>query len=521
MKKITLLLLTVFYYNPLMAITKIPRYKQLFYDGHYIASLRNIDRSLTKKEGNLAELYYWKGMSHKRLQNYRQAAYHFSRAIKFKSPPKDLYYEFGQSLIALDKLDKAKLMFALSAKKGVMKAESLYFLSGIFKQQKKLKKSLQTLEQIVKVKESKSELTQIASLEAANIKMELTPEHKKYSIIKREIMPMLTIAYRKDTSTESAKKITHYQAYLDQQYIRNIRLKNKRFISRKEYDLSFSQDIGFDTNVVQEANEADQKATDKESLYYSTHFNSHWRMPLKSKKHHEYIDFDINYEKYHDSDTPIIHENDNYTLTPTISSLWEHSLFNQQATFEGSIGYSYHARDRNQEKDLKLYSKTTTFTIGEKYYFSSKGNFSIKFSYEIVDNHTDTLDSTNYSLYFTQSIRLPPDEIYLLTFKTKHNNTNDSLYEYRDHTFNITHIYLMDHSWQLQSAFSFSLVEYINQKDLRGIEKKFAPSIGLQKTIAKKYKLGLKYAYTRNASKSKSIYDYEKHQIIFNMGLNL
>ena len=79
----------------------------LYQNGSYLETINTLDK-LRKKHGFQSQSLYWQGLCYSKLQLFDKSIQKFKDALAWGAPPKDLFYEYAQSLYAMNQLNLMK-----------------------------------------------------------------------------------------------------------------------------------------------------------------------------------------------------------------------------------------------------------------------------------------------------------------------------------------------------------------------------------------------------------------------------
>ena len=91
--------------------------------------LDEVQKKIKKSSENFNNIqglvFYWKGMSLSRMNEFEAAEEYFIKALKLKYFTNDIYYEYGQVLYVSNKYKRARIAFKKSVKANYKAAVSL------------------------------------------------------------------------------------------------------------------------------------------------------------------------------------------------------------------------------------------------------------------------------------------------------------------------------------------------------------------------------------------------------------
>ena len=518
LKKVTplaLLMTTNLYANSLEEFYKY------FQNGQYPKALQSLE-NFSPKDNVLASKAYLSGLSYSRMQEYDKAIVEFGNAIVQKSQNTDLFYEYGQALYASNELKKARDAFKASADLKYNRPASLYYVAHISQILEEYDMARDFYVMAIRDKTSDAKMRQIAQFQLGETLFSIARLKSNtpailYRRVDRYILPMITSAYNLDKRSSLAPEINQRISEIMQEFNLDPNvLANDRKISPKRHNLTFSQKVRFDDNISLKNEENDVKETMKSSIIYESGLHASYDFVLKKR----YIispDARITYTKHSNQKDPEVYQNDSIVMNFALKNKYEHKLFDLPASLIFDIDYSTTQKDWQAQKKKEFYAKSTTFTIGESFNYFDFGDTTLKFKRKnFIGANTDI---NNHSLVFSadQIISLPIQHLVVLLFEAnlidnfnaKASNTNTYLFR-TDYI--IPEIF---HTYTLSTALAVTMTNTKAQKETRGTELSWNPSIDLSKDLTENSKISLNYDYTKSTSDNpeyaygKSVYTAE------------
>ncbi|MEK6626268.1 MAG: hypothetical protein AABY86_14955, partial [Bdellovibrionota bacterium] len=222
----------------------------------------------------------------------------------------------------------------------------------------------------------------------------------------------------------------------------------------------------------------------------------------------------INFDKYLATNEPAIYRNDELFLAPSIRNAYQNSFFGVESSLLIDFEYSYAQRDYLMTKQLDYYGKSYTFILGENLQLASWGQSIVKGKSQKYYSYSSINDSSTLTVNLTQFMKLNNKRLLLCimdySIYDASNNQNDSA------TWLIRTDYFMTEIWNkttFQMGMMLAFLDTKLQKSTRGTEKKVNPLVKLTRDLSNDVDMSLQYEYTKNISKDKSHYDYDKHVV--------
>ncbi|PIK15261.1 tetratricopeptide repeat protein [Halobacteriovorax sp. JY17] len=487
---------------------------ELFEKGSYTKVIEGLS-SLRETKSIRSTKFYLTALSYNRLQEYDKAIPLFIKAIKAKSGAKDIYYEYGQALYANNDLIKARIAFKKSASMDYKKDSSIYYVAHISQilEENKVAKTYYT--QILNSETAEKNLKQIARFQTGEVLLSMARENEDAQrLVKQFVLPQMDKAVEEDSKSSLAKEIGSRKKEIEREFglDPNILYNGKR-ISSKRWSLSFNQDFTYDSNISLTNDLPSSAASREESFVLKSRMNTGYDFILK-KRFIVNPELGMSVKNHTNRDSDTVKSEDAYDISPTLNMSYEHKAFSNPASLFFNIDYNYNGKYKTALARKAFYSRSTTYTFGEKFKFFTKGDTSLKFKYKDLSSHTTTLfnKTTSFSvdqLYLTSNSTI---FMFLLsydsldTYNNQKNSTDSTLMRVDYINPNI----LPKITLHIGASMTFVSYTDANESSIRGTEKTFTPSIKLTKKISNHLKFSVGYNYTKNSS-LKADYNYTKH----------
>ncbi|MCK5883276.1 MAG: hypothetical protein KAG61_06275, partial [Bacteriovoracaceae bacterium] len=319
---------------------------------------------------------YMMGLSFSRVEEFRSALRSFKIALSLGAVQKDINYEMGQALYAINELNMAKNKFIDSYNVGFKKIPSLYYLGHI---SQLLDQSVQAKKYFLKVASSEkadNNLRQVSTFQLAEVIFAKFSDSNYLikKVVRRYVLPLLNEAIVIDQKSPLADEIRKRKAEILRTYkLNTIILSNGREISKKRLMLNIGLSEKYDNNITYAADDIAASTTIKESSLISEgRVNATYNLvPNRSWV----ITPSINgtYVKHH-KNRPLVYTNDYYQWSLGMGNSFEHTLFEKAASFLLDIDYSYKAKDYQASKSLEFYEEVYELSFGERFRFFKSGD---------------------------------------------------------------------------------------------------------------------------------------------------
>lgn len=491
--------------------------------GNYHKTIHDLKPYLSDPELG-PTLYYLQAICHTRLQSFNPAVESFDQAIRAGHKSKDLQYEYGQALYALELYPDSKKAFAASIKARHMIDSSLYYLGYINEKMNQKTKAKRYYKKMLSFKGTRSELKQSAHLGMARLLLaqaEATQRPEVYveKYVISELEDGIEINPKSSVSPELLKMKSEVMKKYD---LLGYRMKNGRLLPRKQYSAKITQSTQYDTNVVSESDETTRQALEKSSWYSKTEVKGDYFFPWQGQLvlTPSLRAYD---QRYLDRDHSNIYSNDVDSITPKLELSWDHTLFSKAATAYVFSEYNYTTKDYSGVKKNKYFADSWTFGIGEKFNFFDFGRSSLEIKIKDYQNYAPSASADTTTLLATQSISLPWEHLVVAMFNLDFVRYSDSQ---KDNDIYLTRV---DYIWQdiywgmiLNPALAITFTDTKEQSSTRGTEVTYNPSIKLSKSFIKDHlELECEWGFTQTTSDDEANYEYDKHTAGLNISIKL
>ena len=492
-------------------------------NGNYHKVIEEITPLLSDPELE-GTLYYLQAICYSRLQDFDKAIQSFDHAIRSGNRAKDLQYEYGQALYAMEKYVPAKKAFAASIRNRHMQGSSLFYLAYINEQLRLYTKSKRYYSKMLTLNWIKSELKQSAHLGLARILLAQAEATNEAEIgVEDYVIPEIDEGLEIDGHSVIAADLQKLKAQLMKKYdLLGYRMKNGRTLARRRYNASISQSTQYDSNVVNQSDITTRKALEVASWYSKTEVQGDYYFPWEgiivltpSLRAYDQV--------YLDRDHSNIYANDNYSMSPKTEVSWDHSFFQKIGTAYSYIEYNYTGKDYNGTKDYQSYAHSWTYGLGEKLNAFDFGRSSIEVKRKDYQSYTASSNSDTTTVLLTQAATLPWNHVLIgmenIDF-VRYSNPH------KDNNIYLTRLdyLILDLYWgiTLNPAFAITFTDTKQQKATRGTEVTYNPSLKASKLFVQKHvSVEFEWNYIQNKSDDPVNYEYDKHTLGLNLSVQI
>ncbi len=491
---------------------------------------------LTRYQKSLAELkkvrgnsrvmgirYYLEGIILNRLQEYDKAIISFKKSLKRGHKSDDLYYELAQAQYANSELIISRKNFLKSYESNFKKESSLYYCAYISQLLEEYKLAKKYYVKLIKETKDDKRLQQVARFQLAESFLSMVENQDDPArLVSKYIIPNMDEAYETLPKGDLAKDIKNRKKEILKKYglDPNI-MKNGKNLGEDRLAISLKHKYSYDSNITLETDQTTNPISQKDSMIHSTTFNI--QRLYSAAGRFTFTPYMRLKNVFHTNrEEPTVHQNDSQNLAVGSRNTHEHTLFGAQASFQFNYEHNYGRRDRNQNKDVRFFSRTNQFSIGEQFRYFSMGPTTVSIEHKDYKAWTRTLDFRNLAFSINQIIASKNGYLYNVLLRTDRLDTYNNPGTISDsYLFSLAHIYPeIFPSYTLTSSLSLTHLIPKNARDTRGVERTIAPSIEMSKLVSKNVSASFGYDFTRNISKNKQSFDYKKHVVRFQLSAN-
>jgi len=503
----------------------IEQYYIHFKQGQFKTALETLE-SLKPNDASDSTIFYLKAVTLSRLQEFDLSLNQYEKAIASNNQSPDLFYEYGQALYAANEIKKAREAFRTSVQKKFNVQTSLYYVAHISQILEEFEISKDIYLGLIKDKNLDTNLKQISHfqlceslLSIARIKFKNPQELSQR--VEKFILPMLETAYAVDKSTDLARDIQARKNELYNEFKLDPNLlANGRRLPSKRFTLSLSQSVKFDDNITLSNGENDTQQTQKESFVFTTEAYSKYDFVLK-KMYVMSPEIRITQAQHSDRSSPEVYQNDSFLINANLKNKLEHQFKNQPASLLFDLEFSQVNKDWNQKKKKELYASSLAFSIGESFNLFSFGETTLKLKYKNYKGENTDISNKTTSLSVDQTYYLPKQQLLIFLFDFS-SIDNFNLKSSSTDTYLLRFDYILPEifpDYTLSIALATTVTDTKQQKEARGTEMNYNPSIEVSKQIGSNMKTSLTYDMTKSKSKTSS-YAYDKSSLALEFQYN-
>jgi hypothetical protein len=496
------------------------KYKYLYKNAQYESALEALD-SVDFKLLPAGEKAYLVALTFSKIQKYDDAIANFKIAIKLNNKQADLYYEYGQALYGNNNLRAARDCFMKSASSKFNYTASVYYVAYISEILEEYQKAKSYYGKLIKDPNTDKKTLQVSIFQFSKIllnimrKQEITLIELEKNITKnipKYIFPILNKALEVDRDSELAIEITQLIQALTSEFNLDPNIMvNGRRIAPSRVNAYFSLRAKTDDNV---ALSKQYSALLESEGYYKYDFVFNKRVIVAP-------DIRLNFTKYKNQNEPQVYMNDSFTITTDLKNRFEHKIGNRPASFLIDLDFSRQYKDWQGLHKKEYFYQSYGQSIGEQFNYFNSGETTIQVknsNYKDITNSLNNIKSLAVTL--DQYFFLNQGQHLLIATLEAGSADNYNYNLLNTNSYSLRLLYLVFEilpACTLQMGATATFTDTKLQRDSRGNEITFNPSIDLTKKLSESFKLSFNYNYIKNNSRS-DLYFYKRQ--ILGMDLN-
>jgi hypothetical protein len=500
---------------------------EAFQKGAYTEALSLAGRITAVQKDDRAALSLFKAASHAKLQEFDKAIPHYKDAIAQNTDAISVHYDLGQALFATQRLKEAEESFFRSMKRRYKIGASAYYIGYIRQLQEDYKVALGYYRRIQLMKQDRDKVKQPALYQMAEITQDKIAEqeekNEKQKLLRweSEVVPLYERARDFEEGTATYDQSKTKIAELEREFQKLVeKMRNGVPIPRKPFLARFSQDVIYDTNVITLAEGSLDQVSYKDSVISRTglFMRTQWNW---AKRVSFLPELNLMGTMHSRRSTPRVFQNDNINFSPALRTKLEHTSAGAPATLQFDIEYNYMLRDYKQQHRFSTFTKSLGFGLSQRARWLSKRPLTLKVGVKFSENYNPDRNAITPSASISQGIAIGSKELQ--------NNLSAEYLRARN-DFNDEKTYRLRQSMafrelfpkiDLNVSFTTALKDTMKQKGARGNELLLNPTLSLTRSIGNNLEGTLEYGYSKNISKDKRNYQYNKHEYRLGIATNL
>lgn len=502
------------------AQTSLDSFYISFRNGQYKKALDELNQ-IQFDEKDLSTRAYLMAISHSRLQEYDLALKQFALASELKNENSDLYYEYGQALYAANEIKKAREAFKISVAKKNNVSTSIYYIAHISQILEEFEMARDSYVNLLKDKNLDPKLKQISRFQLGETLLSIARVNSKNNEeltrrVEKFILPIMDTAFSIDKSTEISKDIQSRRAEIVNEFKLDPNLLvNGRRISPKRYNLYLSQKVKFDDNISLTNEENNTQQSKKESFIFETEAFAKYDFVLK-KKFTISPEARITFTEHADQTSPDVYQNDALVINANLKNRLEYSFRNRPASLLFDVDTSQISKDWNQQKKREAYASSMTLGFGSMVNLFEIGETTFKIKLKDYTGKNTDISNKTTSFNIDQTFYLQNQHLLVgffdASFIDNFNSPTTSTDTYLIRFDYIIPEVLPDYTFNL--AFATTMTDTKLQKETRGTEMAYNPSIYVTRALGLNSKIIINYDFSKTKSNEAS-YSYNKSILSF------
>lgn len=497
----------------------------LFKKGAYSQAIQKAQSVHSADNETIGSVAFFTATAYAKMQDFEKANSFYRTALNAGNKTESLHYDYGQSLFASQKLKEAEEQFKKSIVKDFKVGASAYYVGFIRQTLEDPTNAKDYYSRLQRMKNDDDHVKQPALYQIADMTYESVAEEKnkkkKIQKLDREVLPLFKKArdYASDTPTyeQAQAKITQIEAEISSEVDRMV---NGNPIPKQAWSLRLTQDFGYDSNVITQADQAVITISDKDSFYLKTALLGKYQMNF-DRRYSITPELNTYAQLYLRRSTPRVYSNDNIVIAPAIRGKYEHFVNKKPATTLMDLEFNLMLRDYNIAHKFPYYSRYWNYMVGERVKWFDTGTTTIKASIKLFESYSPGRNSYTPQLSFQQNIKIFDKWDLSSTFTADYLIARDALNDERNYKIaeSVTLTKLFE-KVDVTPGFTFSAKDTMKQRNSRGIELLYNPNVSFSRELINRVDTDLSYDFTRNISRSRASYQYSKHEVKFTAAYN-
>jgi tetratricopeptide (TPR) repeat protein len=449
-------------------------------------------------------IYYWKGLCYIKLNEFEQANEFLKQAIDIKFNAKDIYYEYAQSLYALDELKKSRIAFKKSVRNKYKVAVSLYYIAYISQQLKDFKKAVVFYNAIEKLpNEQKQDVIQAARMQVADIYLKQVEKMPNtFKSVEKYVIPQYEKALEWDKKSKLADDIREKIKTVQRRYdLLLFKMRNGVPTADPRHFVKFNALYGTNSNV--NASDEDSLSTlnaeDYSSAYYTTGLYARYTL-YPNSSYSISPEFDLSYNNYL-SDSDYIKPNNSLNYRVGLQLNYEHVYNNAPATLYLNLDYSINEDDADSDDKIEKESTKTAVTISEGIQLFVGHPSTLRYRFASTKAVEETNSFVVHSAIWEQILNRGSQTFFFYTaFDMTVYAENETL---NSNAFTLRGDWLFPTLWGVVNPILFAsttMTNYVENTD-RGITNLMTYGLSLNRPLSNKWYMTFDYAMDSQSGK--------------------
>lgn len=511
-KNFLILIFSMFFITNIHSQERMKDFYKFYNQGKYLKAIQELE-SVPGSRGFEKIRAFWIAISYKNLQQFERAIPYFKKAIKLGNRTESIYFEYGQSLYALNELEKARRAFRLSFNTGYKKPYCLYYLANISDILNNPGSTKKNYVRILRDKKADPAIKQIAYFQMGELLYSLI--QNKFEVLRYVedyVLPLWKRGYKILPDSEVAGDIEDRMDEVMYKFnIHPLQMVNGRRLGKKGSSVKGSITYESDDNVTLENEQSTTTATDKSSGIMKVDLDMDYRYVFKQR----FIvtpEASFSYVEHLNDTNPDVFTNDSYTIALAVRNKWEHTFFKKRASFIFDYDYSYLARDKEQASKRDFYGRSNIFTVGQKARLFKRGDTTFKLKFKDFKSFSTSQNNTSTTFHFDQLWITESNKVLIGLFLFEDSDFEDTSLNNKSYLFRLDYV-LPSVFWKGDLGLNISANFVDNYNDsTRDIDKTYTFGFRYDKRISNNYKWNLTYERSK-ATSDDAASEYTKNVI--------
>ncbi len=465
-----------------------------------------------------SETSYFRGLVQARLGRFDLAVKEFEKALRLKNKSKDLSYELGQAYYSTNALNRAIAQFQRSQKLGFKRPSSIYYIGYIHQILENHQKAIDSFTKLINLPRPDKSLQQIAYYQRAYSRFALeenNPQAKE--IAKKHILPDLEKAkslLKSNLITKINAQIKSVKQKFDlDPYI----MKNGRSVKERDWDLSLSHKMVYDSNVSLQSDTPLERTTNVDSFYNDTSIDGSYRF-IHNRQWIVTPGVSFQQRLHTNRESSDVYTNDTYDIQFRVDLSYETNHFDKPSSYLAELVYNYNAKDRLARKERIFNSRYKLLGIGHRFQYFKIGQTTLKLKIKSLKSYSSTQNNNTRTFSLSQLHILPSGRVMVYTFQADFTAVSDPNSDSDNYLLRADYIWpKIFPGYTFNPYLSVAFLDPVSSRDSRGLEKTLTPGFKMTRDLSKNFKVIAGYSYQKKFSKDKSQYAYSKNEFLFNL----
>jgi tetratricopeptide (TPR) repeat protein len=473
-------------------------------EGRYEDALVLLDQVTVTSEKDRGLLAYWKGLCLYKINEFEMAIQEIANALELNFSSKDIYYEYGQMLYAIDRFKDAQFAFKKSVQQKYKVAVSLYYIAYIAQQLKDYKQAVSFYNAIEKLSDDeKQEVLQAARLQIAEIYLEQVEKMPDtFRSIEKYVIPQYEKALATNPESKLAIQIKEKITTIQKRYeLILFKMRNGVPTADPRHFLKVSLMYGSEDNVnnLSESSKASMQSEDIASSFYNLSFFGRYSF-YPNSSYSIAPELRIDYKNYlSDSDSIKVNNLRSTRLGTQIN--YEHQYKKNPATFYINIDYTLMDSYDTQAEQLQKMGAITSLMLSEGIQLWQGHPSTFRYKFAQMDAVIEASSSITHSLIWEQLISRGDQAFFFYTaydvvrFAENSTTNNDTF------TLRADWIFPTIANFFNPNLFASTRMSHYTEDESRGMTNAMSLGLSLNRPVGKKWYLTFDYSYTNQSGK--------------------